>query len=69
MLRLHYRATKEILAPTSRSASSRISGTLLTEFSTWTDSQIASIPEGDGHIDLELNALLLLPGRYSLSSG
>ena len=67
MLRLHYRATKEIVRPDFEVGFFTDLGTLLTKFSTWTDSQIPSIPRGDGHIDLRFECLTLLPGRYSLS--
>ena len=43
-------------------------GTLVTETSTWHHSlEIPEVPEGDGYIDLEIDFLNLLPGRYSIS--
>jgi homopolymeric O-antigen transport system ATP-binding protein len=67
VLRLHYQARKELIRPDFEIGIFTDLGTLLTKFSTWTDSQIPSIPPGEGYLDLRIGCLTLLPGRYSLS--
>jgi hypothetical protein len=42
-------------------------GTLITETSTWHHSIDIPVLEGEGHIDLEIECLNLLPAKYTLS--
>ena len=43
-------------------------GTLITETSTYHHSlDISEVPPGDGHIDLEIDSLNLMPARYLFS--
>jgi lipopolysaccharide transport system ATP-binding protein len=67
ILRLHYQADRPIQRPDFEIGVYTELGTLITRFSTWIDYQIESIPEGDGHLDLVIDAFSFLPGRYSLS--
>ena len=43
-------------------------GTLVTDTGTWQHGiDFPVVPPGDGYLDLEIDCLNLLPGRYSLS--
>ena len=68
-LRMHYRAS----SPASQlSFGYRLStelGTLITETGTWHHGlDIPTIAAGDGYLDLQIEALNLLPGRYYLTA-
>lgn len=67
ILRLHYRAVRAVPRPDFEIGIYTDLGTLVTKFSTWIDYQIKSISPGDGHLDLVIDCLTLLPGRYYLS--
>jgi lipopolysaccharide transport system ATP-binding protein len=67
VLRLHYDAKIQVLRPDFEIGILTALGTLVTKFSTWIDFQIASIPLGKGHLDLVIDRLTLLPGRYAVS--
>jgi lipopolysaccharide transport system ATP-binding protein len=67
VLRLTYHALKPITRPDFEIGISTDLGTLMTRFSTWIDYQIPSIPPGEGYLDLEIDFLNFLPGRYYLS--
>ncbi len=66
-LRLSYRAERAIPAPVFEASISTDSGTLITKFSTSVDCEIASLPAGEGVIDLHLPCFAFQPGRYFLS--
>ncbi|MGC1616709.1 MAG: ABC transporter ATP-binding protein [Candidatus Acidiferrum sp.] len=67
-IRFHYHAEKEIPYPSFGFRLYTEMGTLVTETSTWHHSlDISHVPQGDGYVDLEIETLNLLPGRYSLS--
>ena len=67
-LRLHFRANERILRPGFGVRFYTSMGTLITDTSTWLHGvTIAAIEPGDGHVDLELDALNLVPGRYMIS--
>jgi lipopolysaccharide transport system ATP-binding protein len=68
VFRLHYRANETIERATFAFNISTELGTLVTEFSTWLHGlDLPQIPAGTGYVDLEVDALNLLPGRYQLS--
>ena len=67
-LRFHYHAEKEIPFPSFGFRLYTEMGTLVTDTSTYHHSlDIPVIPPGDGHVDLDVELLNLLPGRYSFS--
>ena len=67
-LRLHFRATQQILQPHFQVRLFTSMGTLVTETSTWLHGvTIPSIEPGDGYVDLEFDALNLLPARYMIT--
>jgi lipopolysaccharide transport system ATP-binding protein len=68
LIRLHYHADREIAHPSFGFRIYTEMGTLVTETSTWHHAlEIPLVPTGDGHIDLEVELLNLLPGRYYFS--
>ena len=67
ILRLHYHAATQVSRPDFEIGIYTDLGTLVTKFSTWIDYQIASLSPGQGHLDLLIDCLTLLPGRYYLS--
>jgi lipopolysaccharide transport system ATP-binding protein len=67
-LRFHYRAKKTIPHPSFGFRLLTEMGTLVTDTSTWHHNlDIPEIAPGDGHLDLEIDFLNLLPGRYDFS--
>ena len=67
-LRLYYHAERPVRYLSFGLRMYTAMGTLITETGTWHHGMV--IPEvaaGDGHIDLEIEMLNLVPGRYSLS--
>jgi lipopolysaccharide transport system ATP-binding protein len=67
-IRFHYQAEKEIPYPSFGFRLYTEMGTLVTDTSTWHHSlDIPFVPQGIGYVDLEIEMLNLLPGRYSLS--
>ena len=66
-LRLHYEAARQASRPDFEVGVYTALGTLITTFSTWINYQIESIPPGQGYLDLVIDCVTLLPGRYYLS--
>jgi lipopolysaccharide transport system ATP-binding protein len=67
-IRFHYHAEKEIPFPSFGFRLYTEMGTLVTDTSTYHHSlDIPAVPPGDGFVDLEIDLLNLLPGRYSFS--
>jgi len=67
-VRLHYHAQQTVSYPSFGFRLTTEMGTLVTDTSTWHhDIEIPTIPAGDGHIDLQIESLNLLPARYSFS--
>lgn len=67
-IRFHYHAEKDIPYPSFGFRLYTEMGTLVTETSTWHHSlDIPFVPRGDGYVDLVIEMLNLLPGRYSFS--
>lgn len=67
-IRFHYHAEKDIPYPSFGFRLYTEMGTLVTETSTWHHSlDIPFVPQGDGYVDLVIEMLNLLPGRYSFS--
>lgn len=67
-LRLHFRANERILRPSFGVRFYTSMGTLITDTSTWLHGvTIAAIEPGEGHVDLEFDALNLVPGRYMIA--
>ena len=67
-LRLHFLAEEPILQPHFGLRLYTSMGTLITETSTWLHGvTIPSLTPGDGYVDLELDALNLIPSRYMMS--
>src|SRR6267142_1140283 len=67
-LRFHYHAKKAIPYPSFGFRLLTEMGTLVTDTSTWHHSlDIPEIAPGDGYLDLEIDLLNLLPGRYDFS--
>jgi len=67
-IRLHYVTAEPVPHPSLGFRMYTDMGTLVTETSTWHHG--ISIPElgyGNGYLDLEIDCLNLLPGKYSLS--
>jgi len=70
VIRLHYRAKEPIERPSFGFRMYTDLGTLVTDTSTWLHGlDIPVVPAGDGYIDLEIDCLNVLPGRYYLSLG
>jgi lipopolysaccharide transport system ATP-binding protein len=68
VIRLHYRAQEPIERPSFGINLSTDLGTLITDTSTWLHGlDIPLVPAGNGYVDLEIESLNLLPGRYQLS--
>lgn len=68
VIRLHYRASARIDHPNFVLRLHTELGALITHTSTWLHGLDAPpIPLGDGYVDLEIDALNLMPGRYYLS--
>ncbi len=68
VIRLHYHAKEPIECPAFGLRMYTDLGTLVTDTGTWHHGlDIPSAPAGDGYVDLEIDSLNLLPGRYSLS--
>jgi lipopolysaccharide transport system ATP-binding protein len=67
-IRLHYHAREAIERPSFGIKIISEMGTLITDSSTWLHNiDIPLVNPGDGYVDLEIDMLNLLPGRYSLS--
>ncbi len=68
VIRFHYSAKTRIANPIFGIKVYTELGTLVTEMNTWmTDFEIPFIDPGDGFIDLEVDFLNLMPGRYNVS--
>jgi lipopolysaccharide transport system ATP-binding protein len=68
VIRLHYRANEPIERPVFALRMYTELGTLVTDTSTWLHAlDIPLVPAGDGYLDLEIDSLNLMPGRYYLS--
>ena len=68
VIRLHYRANEPIERPSFGVRMYSDMGTLVTDTSTWLHGlDIPLVPAGDGYLDLEIDSLNLLPGRFYLS--
>jgi lipopolysaccharide transport system ATP-binding protein len=68
VIRLHYHAREAIERPNFGFKLLTDMGTVVTDTSTWLHGlDIPLVPPGEGHIDLEIDALTLLPGRYYFS--
>jgi lipopolysaccharide transport system ATP-binding protein len=67
-IRLHFHATEAVERPSFGMKLNSEMGTLITDTSTWLHGiDIPLVNVGDGYVDLEIDMLNLLPGRYSLS--
>jgi lipopolysaccharide transport system ATP-binding protein len=67
-LRFHYHAKKAIPYPSFGFRLTTEMGTLVTDTSTWHHSlDIPEIAPGEGYLDLEIDYLNLMPGRYDFS--
>jgi lipopolysaccharide transport system ATP-binding protein len=70
VIRLHFRAHKPIEFPSFGFRLFSEFGTLITDTSTWHHRlDFPLVPAGDGYIDLEIDALNLMPARYYFSLG
>lgn len=68
VIRLRYHANKPVPFPSFGFRLYTELGTLVTDTSTWHHAlAIPLVPPGDGYLDLEIDFLNLLPGRYALS--
>jgi lipopolysaccharide transport system ATP-binding protein len=68
VIRLRYHAQQEVSHPSFGFRIYTEMGTLVTDTSTWHHAiEIPLVPAGDGYIDLEVDLLNLLPGRYYFS--
>jgi len=68
VIRLHYKSERPINRPVFDVKLYTEMGTLITETSTWHHGiEIPVLPPGTGHVDLEIQGLHLLPGRYQTS--
>jgi lipopolysaccharide transport system ATP-binding protein len=68
IIRLHYSVKNRASHPTFVVRIYSILGTLVTEMNSWmTDYEIPFLDPGSGYIDLEIDFLNLMPGRYLLS--
>ena len=68
VIRFHYHAREAAERPNFGFQLLTELGTLVTDSSTWLHGlDIPLVPPGDGHIDLEIDSLNLLPGRYYLN--
>lgn len=68
IVRLHYHGKERIQNPHFGLEIYTELGTLVTSINTWsTGFEIPHLPQGDGHIELEVDSLNLIPGRYYVS--
>jgi lipopolysaccharide transport system ATP-binding protein len=68
VIRLHYRANEPIERPSFGFRMYTELGTLVTDTGTWLHGlDIPLVPAGDGYLDLEIDSLNLMPGRYYFS--
>jgi lipopolysaccharide transport system ATP-binding protein len=68
IIRLYYRAKERVMNPHFGIMLSTEFGTLITELSTWLSGfDIPVIEPGDGHIDLEIDTLTVMPSQYFIS--
>jgi lipopolysaccharide transport system ATP-binding protein len=68
VIRLHYRANRPIERPSFGLKICTELGTVVSDTSTWLHGlDIPLVPAGDGYIELEIDSLNLLPGRYQFS--
>jgi lipopolysaccharide transport system ATP-binding protein len=68
VVRLHYEASQPINRPVFGVKLHTELGTLVTDTSTWLHGlDIPLLPAGEGHVELEIDALNVMPGRYYLS--
>jgi len=68
VIRLHYHANEPIERPSFGFRMYTELGTLVTDTGTWLHGlDIPLAPAGDGYVDLEIDSLNLIPGRYFLS--
>jgi len=68
VIRMHYHANEPIIRPIFAVRFYTELGTLVTTTSTWLHGlDICPVPAGEGYIDLEIDSLNLMPGRYYLS--
>jgi hypothetical protein len=68
IVRLHYRASEPIERPCFGIRVLSDLGTLVTDSSTWLHGiDIPLVPVGEGYVELEIDFLNLLPGRYFLT--
>lgn len=67
-VRLYYRAEQEVINPHFGLDLLTESGIMIGSINTWSAGfEIPRLPEGRGHMELEVDSLNLLPGRYSVS--
>jgi len=70
VIRMHYRASERIPSPSLGFRLTTEMGTLITETSTsHHELYVPELPAGDGYVELEIESLNLIPGRYLLSLG
>src|SRR5579864_870946 len=68
VIRLHYHANEPIERPSFGFRMYTELGTLVTDTGTWLHGlDIPFAPAGDGYVELEIDSLNLIPGRYFLS--
>lgn len=67
LMRFHYFASGPVYHPSLGFRMYTDMGTLITETSTWHHSIDIPVIEDEGHIDLEIECLNLLPAKYTLS--
>lgn len=68
VVRFRYRAEKSVPHPSFGFRLYSEMGTLITETSTWHHGiDIPDVPEGEGHVELEIDSLNLVPGTYYFS--
>jgi lipopolysaccharide transport system ATP-binding protein len=68
IIRLDYQAFKHVLSPSFGVEIYTVMGTKVTSMNTWSSGfDVASIEPGDGHLELEIQSLNLIPGRYYLT--
>jgi lipopolysaccharide transport system ATP-binding protein len=68
VIRLHYHANEPIERPSFGLGILTELGTLVTDCNTWLHGlDIPLVPAGDGYVDLVVDSLNLLPGRYQLA--
>jgi len=67
LLRLHYKALRQVTRPDFEVGIFTDLGTLVTKFSTFIDYQIPTLPPQEGYIDMAIDSFNFLPGRYYLS--